>query len=339
MASMKEICSVSDFISNLRTLRENSTETIRFFRGHGDSGYKLEPSIYRHPSWIENENRIINDALVNCPFDFESNPTNFDKLVKLQHYGYPTRLLDLTNNALVALYFAVSSGADTDGEIIIFDIPNESVKYENSDTVSILAALGFCDINLKKYLDWKIQAEKKSKIYRDILLKLDSSDKSNQNILLMMQIFENLSVAGLSDNEKISGYALDKYLVPRKKIEIFNKFNEIAKLIHTIRMDKSYFQPIIDPDDLVKVIAVRAKFNKPRIIRQQGSFLIFGIGQNKSEQAQIPQDWIKTKNQKFIIKKNAKSKILQELKYFGITKQTLFPELEAQADDIKNAYK
>ena len=81
MASMKEICSVSDFISNLRTLRENSTETIRFFRGHGDSGYKLEPSIYRHPSWIENENRIINDALVNCPFDFESNPTNFDKLV------------------------------------------------------------------------------------------------------------------------------------------------------------------------------------------------------------------------------------------------------------------
>ena len=40
---------------------------------------------------------------------------------------------------------------DTDGEIIIFDIPNESVKYENSDTVSILAALGFCDINLKKY--------------------------------------------------------------------------------------------------------------------------------------------------------------------------------------------
>ena len=31
--------------------------------------------------------------------------------------------------------------------------------------------------------------------------------------------------------------------------------------------------------------------------------------------------------------------LLQELKYFGITKQTLFPELEAQADDIKNAYK
>ncbi len=35
-------------------------------------------------------------------------------------YSIPTRLLDVTENALVALYFACKSLSDTDAEIIIF---------------------------------------------------------------------------------------------------------------------------------------------------------------------------------------------------------------------------
>ena len=45
--------------------------------------------------------------------------------------------------------------------------------------------------------------------------------------------------------------------------------------------------PIINYEDLKKVIAVRAKLNNPRIERQHGSFLIFGIGSKKTEQAEL----------------------------------------------------
>lgn len=40
-----------------------------------------------------------------------------DILIKMQHYGMPTRLLDLTKNPLVALYFACVSKPNNDGVV------------------------------------------------------------------------------------------------------------------------------------------------------------------------------------------------------------------------------
>ena len=45
----------------------------------------------------------------------------------LQHYEGKTRLLDVTENALVALYFACCSNPNTDGEVIVFKRRNESI--------------------------------------------------------------------------------------------------------------------------------------------------------------------------------------------------------------------
>ena len=124
-----EINSISDLSRILQTLGEPEKGHTRFFRGHADKDWQMLPSIYRAQHLIENEDKIIKDALTYCPDDFLPSDTLFEKLVKLQHYGYSTRLLDLTANALVALYFAASPSSNKDGELIILDIPDTEIKY------------------------------------------------------------------------------------------------------------------------------------------------------------------------------------------------------------------
>ncbi len=46
-----------------------------------------------------------------------SDDDRFGWLCVMQHYGTPTRLLDWTENALIALYFTVADARDSDGEL------------------------------------------------------------------------------------------------------------------------------------------------------------------------------------------------------------------------------
>ncbi len=130
------ISSVSRFVASI----SDKGDTL-FFRGHADPNYTLRPSIMRSKKLQKNESKLYNDLLIECPDDFEKCHTHLEKLVKMQHYGLPTRLLDITRNLLVALYFACESHQDSFGEIILISAKPQEIKYPQSDTVSILASL------------------------------------------------------------------------------------------------------------------------------------------------------------------------------------------------------
>ena len=134
------------FISSISALNETiiafrSSGKQLFFRGHANSNYILLPSVMRTKDWRENERAMYNELLINCPEDFEKCLTHLEKLVKMQHYGLPTRLLDITRNPLVALYFACNGEYDSFGEIVLIAADIEDIKYPQSDTVSILASV------------------------------------------------------------------------------------------------------------------------------------------------------------------------------------------------------
>ena len=128
------IKSLPDFvrcISALKPLSEHiplMKEEI-FFRGLYNKEYLLRPSLCRFPStnWMNSlqnkEHSLIEKAQQKYPSLFSCQDYPAILLAKLQHYGIPTRMMDVTSNALVALYFACqpsSASKASDGEVVAF---------------------------------------------------------------------------------------------------------------------------------------------------------------------------------------------------------------------------
>ena len=98
----------------------------------------MTPSIDRE-DYLKSENILFREFILRNPDEFSDEKTTFEKLVKMQHYKLPTRLLDITTNPLIALFFAVENYENEDGEFIVFAIPGDKIKYYDSDTISVVA--------------------------------------------------------------------------------------------------------------------------------------------------------------------------------------------------------
>lgn len=103
----KILCkNVSEFVNALGVLQLHKKNV--FYRGQSNYRYKLKPSVLRDKIRTSCEDKIYLKVLSECSNEFCGDMTHITILSKMQHYGVPTRLLDITSNALVALYFAKS---------------------------------------------------------------------------------------------------------------------------------------------------------------------------------------------------------------------------------------
>ena len=151
----------------LRITSEDERRNVRpgmkvsyFFRGENQNyqdrehdvypsaGFK--PGIYRNPKHLARETWFVNEAIRLFPEEFQSDHTTFERLTRLQHFGFPTRLADVTQNLFVATAFACMKGYDDlaklpadqrMGFVHVYRINNERIKYSTGDTVTALSKL------------------------------------------------------------------------------------------------------------------------------------------------------------------------------------------------------
>jgi len=101
-------------------------ETTFWFRGNANIEYDLRPSALRYmtPSKRDRALNLLDDFKRFGELKLPKPPNDDEKFKWVQlarHYGLPTRLLDWTRNASIALYFACEKDEDKDGAIFIIN--------------------------------------------------------------------------------------------------------------------------------------------------------------------------------------------------------------------------
>lgn len=270
---------VSDFVKHAVSWTLDGLPPTAF-RGQRHYGWYSSPKIFRNDNDVYNsENLAVRDIVSLHPGEFESDKTMFDRLVRMQHFGLPTRLLDVTINPLVALWFASEPSLIADeyhGAVQALLIPKDRQRYYDSDRVSCMSNIA----NLTK---------KQKELLIDTIISIDD-------------------------------------------VSEFNK-SEIADiLVSHVRMEKSHFRKIINPEDLLRPIYVKPKMSNKRIIAQSGAFLLHGILKRSGSQSN------RLRQDRIWIHEDDKATIREDLAMLGIHERTLFPEIDKSAKFISESY-
>lgn len=109
--------------------------------------------------------------------------------------------------------------------------------------------------------------------------------------------------------------------------------NLIHRLYHEIKKIRPSFDSIINPYDLLTNFICLPNKNNSRIIRQSGAFIVYGLVEESitegSDSNKIGYE------KKIIVDGTNRKSILDQLRFYGMTKGSVYPELFKVAEYIK----
>lgn len=325
-----------------------------FFRGESKNYNYQIPSLYRKLAWIKNENKILNYNKILSPESLGKEDTVFDNITILQHHGGVTRILDITSNALIALYFAVSNDKDEDGFVYLvsgkkYDRPEAKkkriktvggeIKYPDSISVLAKASISELTFDQKEALFKALKGKENEEI--DLKLYAESLNGSKTSTTLLKAV------------EKI--YSIVQRCLNSSYVSIKIKDVCGVDIVQPFRTDRRIIQQssaflIFGLENLDRAFSKR-HYNTEKEknecmledIQKESSDLLYDMDIIYSPEHLIElktSDGLiaSTGNPRIQIRSQYKKRILDELDILGINEGTVYPDINHKARRINDEF-
>lgn len=335
-----DIASVSDYLraillilSNLYILRVKGVDDIRkyedlfsingddslngevrkdglFFRGENKEYNYQIPGLFRKYSWIKNEKEIIDRNREFTPERLQNNSI-FDNLTLIQHYGGSTRILDISSNALIALFFAVSGNFEENGYVYLLSAKDHKIESPDSLSVTIKAAISELTSEQKNFLAKNLYSKKDSEEEVRKVIQDDGLDAVDTLYSLVQRSMNSsnikIRVKDMFGLEFVQPYRFDNRIIQQSGafiilgLEQFIEINSEKMIVEKIQKECS------------------DQIHKLGLVYDPEVFI--GLGSSPGT-ARIK------------IAAQYKNKILSELELLGINESTVYPDMQHKAQKI-----